>query len=114
MKYRISLCTLESYEREDDFQTELATCRVAIACVEQVLKQLGENYLKSNIGTFGIVDAKGLGQLLNKSENTIRRWTNARIISCYKIPSGDNKDTYFYDLKRVKEDLDEYLQEAEI
>ncbi|MCX6952538.1 MAG: hypothetical protein NTV51_10300 [Verrucomicrobia bacterium] len=82
--------------------------------IRQTLQQLGENYLKLNISSLPITDAKGLAHVLGKSEGTIRRWTEEKLIPCYKIPTGE-KFTYLYSLKRVEQELDErYLHEAEV
>lgn len=75
--------------------------------IRQVLHQLGENYSKLYAATFPVTDCKGIARILGKSEGTIRRWTDDDVIPAYKVPSGDGKVTYLYNVKRVEQTLEE-------
>jgi hypothetical protein len=44
-----------------------------------------------------------------KSPDTIRRWVNDRVISCYKIPNSKGA-TLLFSMKRLEEDLEDYEQ----
>lgn len=86
-----------------------ADVMAALNELRQIIHQLGENYSKLYVATFPVTDCKGLARILGKNESTIRRWTDDRIIPAYKVPTGDRKFTYLYNLKRVEERLqDEY------
>ena len=76
--------------------------------VLQVLHQLGENYGKLYATSLPVTDCKGLARILGKSEGTIRRWTEDKVIPAYKLPTGDGKFTYLYNVKRVEEALEDY------
>ena len=76
--------------------------------VLQVLHQLGENYGKLYATSLPVTDCKGMARILGKSEGTIRRWTEDKVIPAYKLPTGDGKFTYLYNVKRVEEALEDY------
>ena len=76
--------------------------------VLQVLHQLGENYGKLYAASLPVTDCRGLARIFGRSEGTIRRWTEDKIIPAYKLPTGDGKFTYLYNVKRVEEALEDY------
>ena len=76
--------------------------------VLQVLHQLGENYGKLYATSLPVTDCKGMARILGKSEGTIRRWTEDKVIPAYKLPTGDGKFTYLYNVKRVEDALEDY------
>jgi hypothetical protein len=75
--------------------------------IRQILHQLGENYSKLHAATFPVTDCNGLARILGKSASTIRRWTESDVIPAYKVPSGDGKVSYFYNIKRIEQTFEE-------
>ncbi len=96
----------ESTERhsamDTDVTQELAALRAELAGIQRELHEL--NAIQSPL-----VGIEQVAQYFGKSQDTIRRWVNDRVISCYKIPNNKGH-TLLFSFKQIESDLIDYEQ----
>jgi hypothetical protein len=81
---------------------ELATLREQVAGLRQELHEISA--IQSPL-----VGIEQVARYFGKSPDTIRRWVNDRVISCYKIPNNKGHALLF-SFKRLESDLEDYEQ----
>lgn len=92
-------------EHSDDLSvviSEISTLKQELQHLRKILDEL--HAIQSPL-----LDINQIAKAFGKSKDTIRRWTDERLISCFKIPNGKGH-SYLFSIKQLEEDLEDFLQ----